>query len=119
MLISDAVAPTGQGDGEFRIWNEKITVVAGRTQNERGSIAGSVITMRDAVRQMLALGVAPHEAAQMASANPARLLGVAESYGSIEEGKRADLTALDEQERVLWTLIGGRVAFDETTGAER
>lgn len=113
-LISDAVAPTGQGDGEFRIWNEKITVADGRTQNERGSIAGSVITMLDAVRQMLALGVAPHEAAQMASANPARLLGVAESYGSIEAGKRADLTALDEQGCVRLTLIGGRVAFDQT-----
>jgi N-acetylglucosamine-6-phosphate deacetylase len=114
VLISDAVAPTGQGDGEFRIWNEKITVAAGRTQNERGSIAGSVITMRDAVRQMLALGVAPHEVARMASANPARLLGVAESYGTIEEGKRADLTALDSEGRVRLTLIGGRVAFDQT-----
>jgi N-acetylglucosamine-6-phosphate deacetylase len=114
MLISDAVAPTGQGDGEFRIWNEKITVAAGRTQNERGSIAGSVITMRDAVRQMLALGVAPHEAARMASSNPARLLGLAESYGTIEEGKRADLTALDEEGRVHLTLVGGRVAFERT-----
>ncbi|MCA1555290.1 MAG: N-acetylglucosamine-6-phosphate deacetylase, partial [Acidobacteria bacterium] len=95
LLISDAVAPTGQGDGDFRIWNEKITVVQGRTENERGSIAGSVITMRDAVRQMLSLGVAPHEIARMASANPARLIGVAEECGTIEEGKRADLTALD------------------------
>lgn len=112
MLISDAVAPAGQGDGEFRIWDERITVAGGRTQNERGSIAGSVITMRDAVRQMLALGVAPHEAAQLASANPARLLGIADSCGSIEEGKRADLTALDEQGNVRLTLIGGRVAFE-------
>lgn len=111
MLISDAVAPTGQGDGEFHIWNEKITVAEGRTKNERGSIAGSVITMLDAVRQMLALGVAPHEVAQMASANPARLLGLAESYGTIEAGKRADLTVLDDTGRVQLTLIGGRVAF--------
>jgi N-acetylglucosamine-6-phosphate deacetylase len=118
MLISDAVAPTGEGDGEFRIWNEKITVADGRTQNERGSIAGSVITMHDAVRQMLALGVAPHEASQMASANPARLLGVAGSCGTIEEGKRADLAALDEAGRVRLTLIGGRVAFDQTTLVE-
>ena len=114
MLISDAVAPTGQGDGEFRIWNEKITVAGGRTQNERGSIAGSVITMHDAVRQMLALGVAPEEASRMASANPARLLGLAESYGTIEAGKRADLIALDEAGRVRLTLIGGRVAFEQT-----
>jgi N-acetylglucosamine-6-phosphate deacetylase len=115
MLISDAVAPTGQGDGEFRIWSEKITVAGGRTQNERGSIAGSVITMLDAVRQMLALGVAPHEVSQMASANPARLLGLAGSYGTIEEGKRADLTALDDGGQVRLTLIGGRVSFERAT----
>jgi N-acetylglucosamine-6-phosphate deacetylase len=114
MLISDAVAPTGEGDGEFRIWNEQITVAGGRTRNERGSIAGSVITMRDAVKQMLSLGVAPHEVARMAATNPARLLGIAESCGAIEEGKRADLTALDEQGNVRLTLIGGRVAFDKT-----
>jgi N-acetylglucosamine-6-phosphate deacetylase len=112
MLISDSVAPAGQGDGEFRIWGEQITVAGGRTQNERGSIAGSVITMREAVRQMLALGVAPHEAARLASANPARLLGIADTCGAIEEGKRADLTALDEQGNVRLTLIGGRVAFE-------
>ena len=113
MLISDAVAPAGQGDGEFRIWGETIKVVDGRTENERGSIAGSVITIGDAVRQMLALGVAPHEASRMASANPARLIGVSDSCGTIEVGKRADLTALDVEGRVRLTLIGGRVAFNE------
>ena len=49
-LISDSVSPTGLGDGEFEIWGEKVSVVNGKTRNERGSIAGSVITMLDAVR---------------------------------------------------------------------
>jgi N-acetylglucosamine-6-phosphate deacetylase len=111
-LISDAVAPAGQGEGEFRIWGETIKVAGGRTANERGSIAGSVSTMRDGVRQMLALGVAPSDVARMASTNPARLLGVAVDHGTIEEGKRADLVALDEEGNVRLTLIGGRVAFD-------
>ena len=111
-LISDAVAPTGQGDGDFRIWGETIKVVGGRTENERGSIAGSVSTMRDAARQMLALGVVPADVSRMASANPARLLGVGESHGSIEEGKRADLVALDDAGSVRLTVIGGRVAFN-------
>jgi len=119
LLISDGVAATGRGDGDFHIWNEKITVAKGRTANERGQIAGSVITMRDAVWRMLALGVPPHEVARMASANPARLLGVADECGSIEEGKRADLVALDEGGKVRLTLIGGRVAFDETEVIER
>ncbi|HEX8494713.1 MAG TPA: N-acetylglucosamine-6-phosphate deacetylase [Pyrinomonadaceae bacterium] len=115
-LISDAVAPTGLGDGEYEIWGETITVADGRTRNQRGSIAGSVITMRDAVRMMLSLDIPPWEVAQMAAANPARLLGVNQECGSIEEGKSADLTALDAQGNVRLTLVGGRIAFDNLNG---
>lgn len=111
-LISDAVAPAGLGDGEYSIWGETITVTEGRTRNARGSIAGSVITMLDAVRLMLSLNVAQQDVAQMAASNPARLLGVGHDCGSIEEGKRADLTALDEKGNVRLTLVGGRIAFD-------
>lgn len=109
ILVSDSVAPTGMGDGEFNLWNEKISVVGGKTQNEKGSIAGSVITMLDAVRMYKSLGVSGAEISKMASLNPARLLGIENEYGSIEVGKRADLTAIDEQGDVLMTMIGGKI----------
>lgn len=112
-LISDAVAPAGLGDGEYRLWGETIRVAEGRTSNERGSIAGSVISMRDAVRNVSRLGLSEHEVARMASLNPARLLGLDGVCGSIEEGKRADLTALDAEGRVRLTIIGGRVVMCE------
>jgi N-acetylglucosamine-6-phosphate deacetylase len=111
-LISDAVAPAGLGDGEYRVWGETITVEAGRTRNERGSIAGSVISMLDAVRMMRSLGLPETDTARVASLNPARLLGIDADCGSIEEGKRADLAALDADGRVRLTLVGGRVAHD-------
>jgi N-acetylglucosamine-6-phosphate deacetylase len=110
-LISDAVAPAGEGDGEYEIWGERITVAGRRTRNARGSIAGSVITLLDAVRMMLSLDVAPTDVARMAAQNPARLLGVETDCGSIAEGKRADLTALDEHGNVRLTLVGGRIAY--------
>jgi N-acetylglucosamine-6-phosphate deacetylase len=112
-LISDAIAPTGLGDGQYEIWGETITVSKGRTQNARGNIAGSVITMLDAVRMMLSLDVSPMKIARMAAANPAQLLRLSHECGTIEEGKRADLTALDKEGNVRLTLIGGRVAHDE------
>ncbi len=110
-LISDAIAAAGEGDGDYEIWGEKISVKNGRTANARGSIAGSVITMLDAVRMMLSLGFSEPEVARMASLNPARLLGVDGDVGSIEEGKRADLVALDKHGNVRMTLIGGQVAY--------
>ncbi len=110
-LISDAIAAAGRGDGEYQIWGETITVKNGRTSNAAGSIAGSVITMLDAVRMVRSLGVSDVEVAQMASTNPARLLGLDHEFGSIEEGKRADLVALDENGEVRLTVVGGRVVF--------
>lgn len=110
-LVSDSVAPNGLGDGMFELWNEKISVVNGKTQNERGSIAGSVITMLDAVKTMISLGINEREVSRMASFNPAKMLGVEKTHGSIETGKRADLVALDEQGNVKLVLIAGNVAF--------
>lgn len=111
-LISDAVAPAGLGDGEYRVWGETITVEGGRTRNERGSIAGSVISMLDAARTALSLGLAETDVARVAAFNPARLLRLDSDLGSIEEGKRADLVALDADGRARLTLVGGRVAHD-------
>src|SRR5262249_42205769 len=110
-LISDSISPTGIGDGAYKVWGETIKVVEGRTSNERGSIAGSVITMLDAVRMMLSLGFPAPEVARMAAFNPAQLIGKEQQCGSITVGKRADLVALDDKGNVRLTLVGGRVAF--------
>jgi N-acetylglucosamine-6-phosphate deacetylase len=109
-LISDAMAAAGKGDGEYSIWGETISVKNGRTANAAGSIAGSVITMLDAVRLLHSLGISYVELAQMASSNPARLLGLYDTCGSIETGKRADLVALDQNWNVKLTIIAGRLA---------
>ena len=112
MLVSDSIAPTGLGDGVYEIWNDKIAVENGKTKNERGGIAGSVITMLDAVKMMSSLGFSSIEISQMASVNQAKLLGIEKSHGSIEVGKRADLVALDENGNVKLTLIGGKIALN-------
>ncbi|HQZ96805.1 MAG TPA: N-acetylglucosamine-6-phosphate deacetylase [Pyrinomonadaceae bacterium] len=108
-LISDSVAPTGLGDGEFQLWGETISVVNGRTRNERGSIAGSVIAMDDAVRTMLSVGFSANEVSQMSSTNPAKLLGLDNTRGTLDIGKRADLVALDQDGNVAFTMIGGEM----------
>ncbi len=116
-LISDSVAPTGRGDGEFSLWGEQITVENGITRNERGSIAGSVITMLDAVSRMRSLGFSDAEVSLMASENPARLLGLESAYGSIEAGKRADLVGLNDKGEVVFVMIGGQIAVEDSIPA--
>ncbi|MFN2499433.1 MAG: N-acetylglucosamine-6-phosphate deacetylase [Pyrinomonadaceae bacterium] len=110
-LISDAIAAAGRGDGDYQIWGESIAVRNGQTRNGRGHIAGSVITLLDAIHTMQSLGVAEVKLAQMAAGNPAKLLGVSTDCGSIEEGKRADLVALDAENKITLVMIDGAVAF--------
>jgi N-acetylglucosamine-6-phosphate deacetylase len=109
-LISDAIAATGKGDGDYRIWDETISVKNGRTANASGNIAGSVISMLDAVRLLHSLGVSYIDLARMASLNPARLLGLDNDCGSIEPGKRADLVALDSDNNPALTIIDGKIS---------
>jgi N-acetylglucosamine-6-phosphate deacetylase len=115
-LISDAIAAVGRGDGDYQIWGESISVKDGRTRNSRGSIAGSVISLLDAVRTMESLGVSEIALARISSTNPAKLLGIAGECGSIEAGKRADLVALDAANNPVLVMVNGAVVL---TGAQR
>ena len=107
LLISDSVAPTGLGDGSFELWGETVSVTNGRTRNERGSIAGSVINMLDAFRRMSKLGYSNRELSLMSSRNPARLIGMDDQLGSLDEGKCADIVLLDADGSVRHTIVRG------------
>ncbi|HBB86707.1 MAG TPA: N-acetylglucosamine-6-phosphate deacetylase [Blastocatellia bacterium] len=111
MLISDAIAAAGKGDGDYQIWGETISVKDGRTRNSRGNIAGSVISLLDAVRTMESLGVSEVDLAHMSSTNPAKLLSLDGECGSIEAGKRADLVALNAEKKVVLVMVNGEVVL--------
>ena len=111
-LISDSIAPTNLGDGEFEVWNEPITVTGNRTENTRGDLAGSVITLLDAARNLKNLDFTNYEIEQMTARNPAKLLKLEKDSGAIEVGRRANLVAFDANDNVILTLIEGRIAFN-------
>ncbi|MCI0487283.1 MAG: N-acetylglucosamine-6-phosphate deacetylase [Blastocatellia bacterium] len=114
-LISDAIPPAGLGDGEFSFWGEKIAVRDGRTSLAGAleeTLAGSVITMRQALKNIIGLGVPVEEAVRMATLVPARVAGIDGWCGSIKNEKRADLVALDDDFEVRLAMIDGVIAFD-------
>jgi N-acetylglucosamine-6-phosphate deacetylase len=115
-LISDAIQPAGLGDGTFKVWDIPINVKDGLTALVEGpgagTIAGSVITMREALRNITQTGVSLADAAHMASLIPARAAGL-DDYGLIEAGKRADLIAFDDDFIVQLALVGGAVALNK------
>jgi len=94
LLVSDAVALAGTGDGLGRIGGLEVEVVGERvTLRGTQTLAGSVIALDSAVRNVVASGVALPAAVAAASHNPLALLGITDR-GRIAVGQRADLVEL-------------------------
>ena len=107
LLVSDAIALAGTGDGRGRIGGLEVEVVAGRvTLAGTGTLAGSVIALDDAVRSMVASGVPVPRVVAAAGRNPLALLGITDR-GRIAEGQRADLVELDAELRVRRVMRAG------------
>ena len=115
LLVSDANALAGVGDGRARIGGLEVEVVDQRaTLVGTATLAGSVIALDDAVRNLVASGVPLAAAVAAASRNPLTLLGIADR-GRIAVGQRADLVELDESLRVCRVMRGG-TWFDAGAG---
>jgi N-acetylglucosamine-6-phosphate deacetylase len=107
VLITDGMAGMGAGPGAYTLGDLTISVDETSARNTDGRLAGSILTLDQAVRNFVAFtGCSPAEALAAASANPA--LVIRESgTGKIEVGKMADLVILDEQLAVQATIARG------------
>jgi N-acetylglucosamine-6-phosphate deacetylase len=111
LLITDSSQAAGLEDGTYiRPGNRKIIVKDGVARLENGSLAGSTLTMDQAVSNgMSMLGLSLPEAVRMASAVPARSLKLDGKYGKITPGQGANLTILTPGAEVLLTMVEGSV----------
>ncbi len=108
MLVTDAMPPVGTDDTCFRLYDDEIFVDGGACLTEEGRLAGSVLDMATALRNVMDYCAVPFdEALRMASRVPAAFLGLDTELGSIAPGFRADLVLLDDALRVRKTWIGG------------
>ena len=111
LLVSDAIPLAGMGDGRARMGGLEVEVVGQRvTLVGTSTLAGSVIALDDAVRNLVGAGIALPAAVAAASRNPLAMLGVTDR-GRIATGQRADLVELDDALRVRRVMRGG-VWFD-------
>jgi N-acetylglucosamine-6-phosphate deacetylase len=108
ILVSDALAMAGTGDGRVTVGGMDIDIVDGRcTIVGTSTLAGSVIALDTAVRNVVRHGSSLTAAVAAASANPLEMLGV-EDRGHLEAGQRADLVELTDDLRVSRVWRAGR-----------
>jgi N-acetylglucosamine-6-phosphate deacetylase len=110
-LVTDAVAATAMGDGDFALAGRRLVSADGVVRGPEGQLAGSVLTMIDAVRNVHALGVPLAEALTAASTVPARIAGRPD-LGRLAPGAPADVVVLDDNLEIVRVLLrgGDRVA---------
>lgn len=111
-LITDAMRAKGMPDGKSELGGQDVFVNNGEARLADGTLAGSVLKMNVAVKNLVEkAGVPFTDAVDFATYNPAKNIGVLNERGTIEVGKRADLTVLNSDFEVLYTLVNGKIVY--------
>ena len=110
VAITDSIMAAGLPDGNYHLGVNQVVVEKGDAKlASDGTRAGSTLTQDRALRNLLAFtGLPLEELLPVLTENPAKLIGVYDRKGSIENGKDADLVILDEQMQVSDVFLRGR-----------
>lgn len=114
ILITDAMRAKHCGEGEFELGGQKVIVKNGTASLENGTLAGSVLKMSDAVKNVMEFtGCTLAEALTMGAVNPAKQLNLSEKKGSLSKGQDADVVVLNKENSVIMTFCKGILAYEK------
>jgi len=106
-LVTDAVSGAGVQDGSYSLGGFEVKIRDGIARGPDGQLAGSVLTMIEAVRNLHSLGVPLEAALGAASTVPARVLGLNE-IGGFAPGSTADVVVVNDNLEIERVLVGGQ-----------
>ncbi len=114
--VTDAVAAAGMPDGQYHLGTHPIIKRGETVRLADGGLAGSVLTMDQALRNLLTLGLPLAEAARRCSTLPAKYLGL-EDRGRLVPGASADMVVVDGRGGLLGVLVEGAAILDVASGS--
>ena len=102
----------GLKEGTYDLGGQEVIVTKGQARLKDGTLAGSVLTMDKAVKNMVnKVGIQLPKAIQMASYNPAKSIGIDGKKGSLEPGKDADIVILNKNLETELTIVAGKIVY--------
>jgi N-acetylglucosamine-6-phosphate deacetylase len=111
-LVTDAMAALGMADGNYFLGDYRVNVDNGLVTLPDGTLAGSILSLDQAMRNLLNLtGCSQAEALQTITTTPATLLGLSHRIGQIAPGYDADMVVMDPEFSVVATIIKGKLAY--------
>ena len=112
ILTTDAISAAGMPDGEFQLGTFAVRVEGGKAM-ANGVLAGSLLTLDNALENFVAFTGAPLEQAlRLLTTNPTAMTGLGTRAGSLAVGQPANLVAVDETGRLMASFVGGRPAAE-------
>jgi N-acetylglucosamine-6-phosphate deacetylase len=118
ILITDAMRAKCMHEGCYELGGQEVHVKNSVAQLADGTLAGSTLKMSSAIKNMMKYtGCDLLDAIKIASANPAKKLGIFSKKGSIAVGKDADLVVLDENLNVMMTIVQGNICYSASSVA--
>ncbi|MFA1820887.1 N-acetylglucosamine-6-phosphate deacetylase [Virgibacillus oceani] len=113
ILITDSMRAKGLPTGWYELGGQPVKVTDERAVLEDDTLAGSILKMNEAARQMLQLdGVEIENIIEMAAINPAKQIGIYDKKGSIAAGKDADILLVDDEMNIKCTFCRGVMAYE-------
>lgn len=111
-LVTDAIAALGMPPGRYPLGSMAVTVDASSARLDDGRLAGSILSLDQAVRNVRTFtGASIGEAVAAVTTTPARLLGLESRFGVLAGGAAADVTLLTSDLSIAATIVGGRLAY--------
>ncbi|WP_341959669.1 N-acetylglucosamine-6-phosphate deacetylase [Pseudomonas sp. RC10] len=104
--VTDSTAATGMPDGEYKLGSHTVTKCLGGVRLPDGTLAGSTLTMDQALRNLVKIGLPLAEASQRLSQFPADYLGI-EERGRLQPGTWADAVYLDRHLKLTAVMVEG------------
>ncbi|WP_227495132.1 N-acetylglucosamine-6-phosphate deacetylase [Bacillus cereus] len=112
VLVTDCMMAGGMPEGTYQLGEFAVEVKAGAASIEGGSLAGSVLQLKDAVKNVVDWGIAtPEEAIYMASTTPAKSIGMDGECGKIAKGYAADFIVLSPELELMATYLDGACRY--------
>lgn len=112
IVITDAIRATGMSDGDYALGDQMVHVKDGVARTDAGGLAGSTLTMDQALRNVMKFAdLTLAEALPMLTRVPAASIRIENQKGSLAPGFDADVVLLDQSYQVRMTIVGGNVVY--------
>ncbi len=113
ILVTDCIQATNMPNGIYSLGGQNVTVNNGRCTLDSGTIAGSTLKLNTALKNFTTATKHPLEKTiNLVTSNPAKYLGVYDTIGSLDVGKKADIVIMDENFNIKNTIVEGDMTYE-------